>query len=125
MAVWAIVGGTTTHTPGAVRETSGLASLAVAVLSAGSSEPAHNFPMSKYAWITSETLFIQWFDLTGQAISAPQQLAAAPQRARLLSTCLTADNNGALAIAYIQEKPPTSGICWKASLAGAIVSYPS
>ena len=162
VAVWAMVGGTTSHTPGAVREASGPASLAVAVLSAGSSEPAHNFPLKGsvtalsltstpagllaacdprgrlelihltakqiiwhiqvegvqtpispsvaicneqicLAWITGETLFIQWFDLTGQAISAPQQLAAAPQRARLLSTCLIPNNNGALAIAYIQE----------------------
>ena len=55
------------------------------------------------AWIAHETLFVQWFDLTGRAITPAQQMAAAPEHTRLLSTCLISDQKQRLAIAYIQE----------------------
>jgi hypothetical protein len=55
------------------------------------------------AWIVQEALFVQWFDLTGLALSAPLQLAGASERTRLLSTSMFSDGLGRLAIAYLQE----------------------
>jgi hypothetical protein len=162
VAVWANNGGSTTRVIGVKHDTSILASLSLATLSAAGSEPPRVIPLKGsitalsiaavpggllaacdprgrlelllvednglawqlqvegvtlpvspclavygklvcLAWISSETLFVQWFDLAGRAITLPQQLVSAPEGARLLSTCLISDRQERLAIAYILE----------------------